>query len=62
MPHNSEDMSHLMIELSLALRELANNMSNLAVALENDYLEQASPAIDAMRQSAIEVIDKARAR
>ncbi|RXZ32406.1 hypothetical protein D9O50_16785 [Oxalobacteraceae bacterium CAVE-383] len=62
MPHNPEDMSYLMIELSIALRELAHNMSNLAVALENDYLEQASPATDAMRQSAIEVIDKAKAR
>lgn len=62
MPHDSEDMSHLMIELSLALRELANNMSNLAVALENDYLEQASPSVDAMRQSAIDIIDRAKAR
>ena len=62
MPHNPEDMSYLMIELSLALRELANNMSNLAIALENDYLEQASPSVDAMRQSAVEVIDKAKAR
>ncbi|HWZ46926.1 MAG TPA: hypothetical protein VNX00_01740 [Herbaspirillum sp.] len=62
MPHNPEDMSYLMIELSLALRELAHNMSNLAVALENDYLQQASPLNDATRQSAVEVIDKAKAR
>jgi hypothetical protein len=62
MPHNPEDMSYLMIELSLALRELAHNMSNLAVALENDYLQQASPLNEATRQSAVEVIDKAKAR
>jgi hypothetical protein len=62
MPHNPEDMSYLMIELSIALRELAHNMSNLAVALENDYLQQSSPLIDATRQSATEVIDKAKAR
>lgn len=62
MPHNPEDMSYLMIELSLALRELAHNMSDLAVALENDYLQQASPLNDATRQSAVEVIDKAKAR
>jgi hypothetical protein len=62
MPHNPEDMSYLMIELSLALRELAHNMSNLAVALENDYLQQASPLNEATRQSAEEVIDKAKAR
>jgi hypothetical protein len=62
MPHNPEDMSYLMIELSLALRELAHNMSDLAVALENDYLQQASPLNEATRQSAEEVIDKAKAR
>jgi hypothetical protein len=62
MPHNPEDMSYLMIELSIALRELAQNMSNLAVALENDYLQQSSPATDSTRQSALEVIDKAKAR
>jgi hypothetical protein len=62
MPHNPEDMSYLMIELSLALRELAHNMSNLAVALENDYLQQASPLNEATRQSAVEIIDKAKAR
>jgi hypothetical protein len=62
MPHNPEDMSYLMIELSIALRELAQNMSNLAVALENDYLQQTSPIADAMRQSALEAIDKAKAR
>ena len=61
MPHNPEDMSYLMIELSLALRELAHNMSNLAVALENDYLQQAS-VNEATLQSAVEVIDKAKAR
>jgi hypothetical protein len=62
MPHNPEEMSNLMLELSLALRELAHNMSNLAVALENDYLEQSTPFIEATRQSATDVIDKARAR
>ncbi|MDB5992386.1 MAG: hypothetical protein JWQ10_3789 [Herbaspirillum sp.] len=62
MPHNPEDMSYLMIELSLALRELAHNMSNLAVALENDYLQQASPLNEASLQSAVEVIDKAKSR
>jgi hypothetical protein len=62
MPHNPEEMSYLMIELSLALQELAHNMSNLAVALENDYLQQASPLNEAALQSATEVIDKAKAR
>ena len=62
MPRNPEDMSYLMIELSLALHELAHNMSNLAVALENDYLQQASPLNEAALQSATEVIDKAKAR
>ena len=62
MPHNPEDMSYLMIELSLALRELADNMSNLAVALENDYLQQSSPLNEAILQSAVAIIEKAKAR
>jgi hypothetical protein len=62
MPRNPEDMSYLMIELSIALRELAHNMSNLAVVLENDYMQQSSPLVEATRQSAAEVIDKAKAR
>ena len=61
MPHNPEDMSSLMTELSLALRELAHNMSNLAVALENDYLQQSTPASEATRLSAALIIDKAKA-
>lgn len=61
MPLDPENMSDLMVELSLALRDLAHNMSNLAVALENDFLEQTSPQAEAMRASAAEIIDKARA-
>jgi hypothetical protein len=37
-------------------------MSDLATALENDYLQQASPQRDATLQSAAEAIGKARAR
>jgi hypothetical protein len=62
MPHNPEDMSDLMIELSIALSELAQNMSNLAAALENDYLQQPSPMNDAALRSAVVIIDKAKAR
>jgi hypothetical protein len=62
MPSTPEDMSHLLIELSLALNELAQNMSNLSVALENVHLEQASPLRDSTLQSAAEVIDKAKTR
>jgi hypothetical protein len=62
MPHSPDDMSNLMNELSLALGELARNMSDLATALENDYLQQASPQRDATLQSAAEAIGKARAR
>lgn len=61
MPHDPDDMSYLMMELSLALRELAQNMSNLAGALENDYLQQ-TPLADATRQSAVDAIEKAKAR
>jgi len=62
MPRNPDDMSYLMIELSLALRELADNMSNLAIALENDYLQQTSPLNEAILQSAVAIIEKAKAR
>jgi primosomal protein N'' len=62
MTPKPEDMSHLMMELSTALRELAHNMSNLAAALENDYLQQPSPLREATLLSAIEAIDKAKAR
>ena len=62
MPRSPEDMSDLMVELSIALGELAQNMSNLAVALENDYLQQTSPETELTRQSAAEAIDKARTR
>jgi hypothetical protein len=62
MTPKPEDMSQLMMELSIALRELAHNMSNLAAALENDYLQQPSPLREATLLSAIEAIDKAKAR
>ncbi len=62
MNRRPEDMSDLMTELSLALKALAVNMSDLAAALENDYLAQSTLENDCTRQKAVEVIEKARLR
>lgn len=62
MNRRPEDMSDLMTELSLALKALAINMSDLAAALENDYMAQSSLDTDGTRQKAMEVIEKARLR
>lgn len=62
MNRRPEHMSDLMTELSLALKALAVNMSDLAAALENDYMAQSTLDNDGTHQKAMEVIEKARLR
>lgn len=55
-----KNISALMCELSVALAELSEKMSNLSVTLENSYLESDAPEPSALMEAARETIDKAR--
>lgn len=55
-----KNISALMCELSVALAELSEKMSNLSVTLENHYLDSNAPEPSAMLVAARETIDKAR--
>ena len=60
MAQSPKSVSALMCELSIALAELSEKMSNLSMTLENHYLESDSPESAAMLEAARETIDKAR--
>ncbi|WP_075259086.1 hypothetical protein [Herbaspirillum camelliae] len=60
MTQSPKNMSALMCELSVALAELSEKMSNLSVTLENSYLESNAPEPAAMLEAARETIEKAR--
>ncbi|BEV16558.1 hypothetical protein HBDW_33460 [Herbaspirillum sp. DW155] len=55
-----KNISALMCELSVALAELSEKMSNLSVTLENSFLESDAPETAALMEAARETIDKAR--
>lgn len=60
MAQSSKNISALMCELSVALADLSQKMSNLAVTLENQYLDSNAPEPAAMMEAARETIEKAR--
>ena len=60
MSQSPKNISSLMCELSVALAELSEKMSNLALTLENNYLESDSPEPTAMLEAARTTIEKAR--
>lgn len=60
MDQSPKNISSLMCELSIALAELSQKMSNLAVTLENHYLESDAPEPAAMLEEARNMIEKAR--
>jgi hypothetical protein len=53
-------MSSLMCELSVALADLAEKMSNLAINLENQYLDSDAEEPAALMEAARSTIEKAR--
>jgi hypothetical protein len=55
-----KSMSGLMCELSVALADLAEKMSNLAVNLENQYLDSDGDEPAALMQAARSMIEKAK--
>lgn len=60
MADSSKNISGLMCELSVALADLAEKMSNLAVSLENQYLDSDAEEPAAMLEAARTTIEKAR--
>lgn len=60
MANSPKTMSGLMCELSVALADLAEKMSNLAISLENQYLESDGEEPVAMLEAARSTIEKAR--
>ncbi|WDZ97541.1 hypothetical protein Herbaro_07045 [Herbaspirillum sp. WKF16] len=60
MAQSPKNISALMCELSIALAELSEKMSNLSVTLENHYLDSNAPEPTAMLEAARETIEKAR--
>ncbi|MFL9925739.1 hypothetical protein PQR62_15770 [Herbaspirillum lusitanum] len=60
MAQSPKTMSSLMCELSVALADLSEKMSNLALTLENQYLESDSPEPVAMMEAARSTIEKAK--
>ncbi|EOA02166.1 hypothetical protein HBH1_03299 [Herbaspirillum sp. BH-1] len=60
MTQSPKNISALMCELSVALAELSEKMSNLSVTLENSYLESNAPEPAALMEAARETIAKAR--
>lgn len=60
MADSPKNISGLMCELSVALADLAEKMSNLAVSLENQYLDSDADEPVAMLEAARSTIEKAR--
>lgn len=60
MTQTPKNLSALMCELTVALAELSEKMSNLAITLENHYLESDAPEPSALLEAARETIEKAR--
>ncbi|NUU03640.1 hypothetical protein [Herbaspirillum robiniae] len=60
MAQSPKNISALMCELSVALAELSEKMSNLAITLENHYLDSNAPESTATMEAARETIEKAR--
>jgi len=60
MTQSPKNISALMCELSVALAELSEKMSNLSVTLENSDLESNAPEPAALMEAARETIEKAR--
>ncbi|EJN08619.1 hypothetical protein [Herbaspirillum sp. YR522] len=60
MTQPPKNISALMCELSVALADLSEKMSNLSVTLENHYLESGAAEPVAMLEAARETIEKAR--
>lgn len=60
MANSPKNISSLMCELSVALADLAENMSNLAIILENQYLDSNADEPVALMEAARSTIEKAR--
>ncbi len=60
MANSPKTMSSLMCELSVALADLAEKMSNLAINLENQYLDSDAEEPAALMDAARSTIEKAR--
>jgi len=60
MTNPPKTISSLMCELSVALADLAEKMSNLAVNLENQYLDSDCEEPLAMMEAARSTIEKAK--
>ncbi|MCW5300074.1 MULTISPECIES: hypothetical protein [Herbaspirillum] len=60
MANSPKTMSSLMCELSVALADLAEKMSNLAINLENQYLDSDAEEPAALMEAARSTIEKAR--
>jgi hypothetical protein len=56
----AKTMSGLMCELSVALADLAEKMSNLAINLENQYLDSDAEESAALMEAARSTIEKAK--
>ncbi|EJL87909.1 hypothetical protein PMI16_02796 [Herbaspirillum sp. CF444] len=60
MANSPKNISSLMCELSVALADLAEKMSNLAISLENQYLDSDAEEPVAMLEAARSTIEKAK--
>lgn len=60
MANSPKNISGLMCELSVALADLAEKMSNLAINLENQYLDSDAEESLALMEAARSTIEKAR--
>lgn len=60
MTQPAKNISALMCELSVALADLSEKMSNLSITLENHYLDSDAAEPVAMLEVARETIEKAR--
>ena len=60
MANSPKVISGLMCELSIALADLSEKMSNLSISLENRYLESDSEEPLALLEAARLTIEKAR--
>lgn len=60
MANSPKNISGLMCELSVALADLAEKMSNLAINLENQYLDSDAEESLALMEAARSTIEKAK--
>ena len=60
MANPPKSISGLMCELSIALADLAEKMSNLSISLENQYLDSDCEEPQAMMEAARSTIEKAK--